>query len=173
MVIKPSSAREIDALIADLVGGTDLQRESAVARLAVIGGRAVSRLLEVVRDARSPGAKVAALQALEASGDARSLEAALACLAAAESAVAEQAVSVARRFLTSGDGPRVIDSLAALAFDGARPPVLRLAALEALAEMPARTVQPIWQRLAEDADPAVRAPLALCARPRGCGAGSP
>ncbi len=156
MVIKPSSAREVDRLIADLTSGTDLQRESAVARLAVIGGRAVGRLLEVVRTAEAPAVKAAALQALETSGDVRSLEAALALLATAEPAVAEQAVSLARRFLTSSHGARVVDSLTALAFDSARPSALRLTALEALADMPARTVQPVWQRLVEDEDPAVR-----------------
>ncbi len=156
MVIKRSSAREIDALIADLEAGIGVRREAAAARLAVIGARAVGRLLDVVRDAGSAGARVAALQALEPAGDSRSLEAALACLGAADTAVAVQAVSLARTFLASAEGPRAIDRLAALAVDAARPPALRLAALEALADMPARTVQPIWRRLADDSDPSVR-----------------
>ena len=152
MVIKRSSAGEIDALLADLCGNDDVRRESAIARLAVIGTRAVSGLTDVLRRASSPRARLAALQALEGSPDSRVLDEALTCLDGPETAVAVQAVSVVRKFLASSEGPRVIDRLAAIALAPAGHQALRLAALEALADMPARTVQPIWRQLQDDAD---------------------
>ncbi|HTK76446.1 MAG TPA: hypothetical protein VL371_14370, partial [Gemmataceae bacterium] len=43
MVIKSSSSRQIDTLMADLMSERQVVREGAVARLTVIGGRAVER----------------------------------------------------------------------------------------------------------------------------------
>jgi len=156
VVIKRSSSREIDALIADLEDGDSVRRETAVARLAVIGARATERLLAVVRSTGSDAARIGALQALEPGGDPRALDAALGCLNAVDPAVAVQAVSLARTFLASPGGAEVVDRLAALAVDSATPQAIRLAALEALADMPARTVRPIWERLANEDDPAIR-----------------
>ena len=152
MVIKRSSAGEIDALLADLGGDNDVRRETAIARLAVIGTRAVSGLIDVLQRAPSVRARLAALQALEGSQDPRALDGALACLDMPETAVAVQAVSVVRQFLASSEGPRVIDRLAAIALTPTGRQALRLAALDALADMPTRTVQPIWRRLQNDAD---------------------
>jgi hypothetical protein len=163
VVIKRSSAREIDALLGDLDAESNVRRETAVVRLSVIGARAASALLEVLRRHESPRARVAALQALDAVQDVRVLEAALACLDDPDSALAVQAAAVARKYLGSRDGPRVIDRLAAIAVDASRDRALRLAALDALSDMPARTVRPIWCRLQDDADGLVkrRARLAL------------
>lgn len=156
MVIKRSSAPEIDTLLAGLDAENEVRREAAVARLAVIGARAVSGLLEVLRRAPSPRTRVAALQALEPTLDPRALDAALACLDASDTSVAVQAVSVVRRYLATVEGPRAIDRLAAIAVDAARDQALRLAAVDALSDIPGRTVRPIWRRLKDDTDPLVR-----------------
>jgi hypothetical protein len=153
VVIKRSSAREIDALLTDLDADDDVRREAAIARLAVIGARAVSGLIDVLRGTSSPRTRVAALQALEPVQDPRALDAALACLCLSDATVAVQAVNVVRRHLTTGDGPRAIDRLAAIAVDPTQAQILRLAAIDALADMPGRTVQPMWRRLRDDQDP--------------------
>jgi hypothetical protein len=163
VVIKRSSAGEIDALLADLESDDDVRREAATARLSVIGARAISGLVDLLRRTASPRTRVAALQALEPIQDPRALDAAIACLHIPDTATAVQAVNVVRRHLASSEGPRAIDRLAAIAVDAAAEQARRLAAIEALADMPGRTVHPIWRRLSEDADAAVahRARLSL------------
>jgi len=163
VVIRRSSSGEIDTLLADLDSDDDADREAAIARLAVIGVRAVSGLLDVLGRSSSSRTRAAALQALEPAHDPRALDAALACLADADTAVAVQAIQVVRRHVASVEGPRAIDRLAAIAVDRTQPQPLRLAALDALADMGARTVRPIWRRLADDPDPLIagRGRLAL------------
>jgi HEAT repeat protein len=163
VVIKRSSAGEIEVLLADLDADDDVRREAASARLAVIGARAVSGLVDLLHRTPSSRTRVAVLQALESVRDPRALDAAVTCLDIPDAAVAVQAVNVVRRYLASGDGPRAIDRLAAIAVDAAEGQGKRLAAVEALSDMPDRTVQPIWRRLRNDSDPLVahRARLAL------------
>ncbi len=55
MTITRSSAREVTALLADLESGTDAVRETAVARLSVIGTRAVAGLLGLLGASGVPG----------------------------------------------------------------------------------------------------------------------
>src|SRR5205823_3704029 len=45
VVIKASSGKAIDALVADLASDAAVKRDAAVARLTVIGARAVERLI--------------------------------------------------------------------------------------------------------------------------------
>ncbi len=71
MVIKRSSAREVSMLLEDLESGQDGARDAAVARLAVIGTRAVEGLLSVARAGASPATRSAAFAALEAIADPR------------------------------------------------------------------------------------------------------
>ena len=72
MVIKSSSSRQIDALMADLMSEHQVVREGATARLTVIGGRAVERLTALVeRREGAPSSRVAALRALEGIADQR------------------------------------------------------------------------------------------------------
>ena len=76
MPIRKSSAASIDALAADLTSESPVTREAAIARLTVIGPRAVDSLVAIVsRPEKGPTARAAALRALEALGDARALEA--------------------------------------------------------------------------------------------------
>ena len=79
MPIRKSSAASIDALAADLTSESAVTREAAIARLTVIGPRAVESLVAVVEQPGEGrhGPRAAALRALEALGDARALDAAL------------------------------------------------------------------------------------------------
>src|SRR5688500_7669282 len=70
--MKPSPATEIRTLIDALGAADEIRQESAIARLAVIGGRAVDRLLAVYADpATNRSKRVAILRVLEASADPR------------------------------------------------------------------------------------------------------
>ena len=73
MVIKASASAEIRPLVDALSGDDEVRREAAIARLAVIGERAVDRLVRAYRSASARDARVAILRALEAIPDPRSL----------------------------------------------------------------------------------------------------
>jgi hypothetical protein len=137
-MIKPSSAREIRALIASLGADDDVQRESAVARLAIIGGRAVDGLASAYASTGERRMRAAILRALEAIGDHRSL--ALARDALAEGGdVGAAAAGVLRALLSSphaATAAAALDALVATVLDGTRDRSLRLAAFDALQEMP-------------------------------------
>jgi hypothetical protein len=155
MVIRSSSARQVDALIEHLRDGSPVQREAAIARLRVIGARAVDRLVTVAQSAAPEVARAAALKALEGVEEPRSRDAALALVADASVAVSAAAVGVLRLWLASDT--RVLDAIAALALDKSRPSSARLAALDALAELPRPMIQPVLHQVrSEDAALAAR-----------------
>ncbi len=158
MTIRSSAAREILPLIDALRRGPAIERESALARLSVIGERGVPHLLDLLNDPGAPAdAHVAALSVLETVADTRALEAALPRLADHRPAVACAAAAVVRRSLAGAGGDRALDALAAVALDGARDATVRLAALAAIGDLPAATRAPLWETLAADEDPRIRA----------------
>jgi len=144
-------------LIADLDADDEVRREAAIARLAVIGTRAVDRLLAT---ATAPGigerAIVSALRALESIGDIRALAPARALLDSPHDEVAAAAAGVLTAFLHSKHGTEVLDSLVAVSLDTGRPDATRLAALDALAQTGSRVATPVWDRLRDDPSLAVR-----------------
>ena len=159
MAIKASSSKLVESLLADLSAGSAATREDAVARLTVLGPRAVERLVALVASSAPPLARAAALRALEAIGDPRALTPALAILgnAAAEPALGAAAVGVARVFLRGRRGAAAVDRLTAVVLDRGRPEPLRLAALRALQALDAATIAPVLASLAEDSSAAIRA----------------
>jgi HEAT repeat protein len=149
VAIKRSASSEIERLTADLALEDDIKRQSAIARLIVIGPRAVGRLVDEVR--RGPTAvRAGALVALEAIGDARAIAPTLDALSGDEEEVAVAATAVARRFLRSQHGAALLDSLVAVVLDPGRGERVRLAALEALRDLPSPTVAPLVARLRDD-----------------------
>jgi HEAT repeat protein len=158
--VRASSATQIDSLIGDLSGVSDVKRDAAVARLAVIGARAVSRLIELAESGASPLARAAAFRALEAIGNARALDAALRSAADRDAAVAVAAIGAARVFMRGHHGVKVVDRLTGTALDQRRPDAVRLAAVRALRELEPSTVAPLMKSLARDRSEAVRAEAA-------------
>lgn len=159
MPIRPSSGAEIRRLV-DALGSDDaVTRESAIARLAVIGARAVEHLLQEF-PAAPPLLRVSMLRAFEALGDPRAVPLARAGAADASPDHAIAAIGVLRAFLNAAQ-PAVaadaLDAVVATALDRARPSGARLAALEALRALPADVQEAVRKNLAEDADPDVRA----------------
>jgi hypothetical protein len=151
--IKSSSAREVDRLVEQIREGSPVEREAAVARLRVIGARAVDRLAAVVRSG-SDVSRAAALKALEGMDDPRARDVALDSVAAEPPAVAAAAIAALRTWLATD--PVVLDAVTGIALDKRQDSALRLAALDALAELPRATIQPVLQQVGGD-DPALAA----------------
>ncbi len=150
MPIKASSTKQIAALVADLGAASDIIREAAVARLILIGGRAVGRLVTVA-DSDAPGpTRIGAFRVLDAIGHPRALAPALRAIDDTDSKVAIAAVGVARRFLRSAAGAAAVDRLTATALDRTRPNDVRVAALHALRDLDPLTVAPLLKSLAGD-----------------------
>lgn len=158
MPIRPSSGVELRQLIDALGEADEVTRESAVARLAVIGARAAERLL-VEFPSAPPGARAGMLRAFEAIGDARALPLARAALADPLPDIVGAAIGVLRAFLNAPQRARArdaLDAIVATALDATRPAALRIAALEALRVLPADVREAVRKNLADDKDPEVR-----------------
>ena len=157
MVIKSSSSRQIDALMADLMSERQVVREGATARLTVIGGRAVERLTALVeRREGAPSSRVAALRALEGIADQRALDASLRAIDDPDAGVAQAAVRVARIFLRGPRGATVVDRLTEVALNHTRSEPIRLAAIGALSALESSTLQPLREALKDDASETIR-----------------
>ena len=158
MSIQRSSSPDVSRLIAELAAPDALRRETAVARLAVIGARAVTSLIAMAADeAAAAPARVAALEALEAIGDARAAPVALALLENRDVALAVAAIGVLGPVVRLRDarGSRALEPLAALALAQDVAVERRLAALTALEGLPERLLDPIYQALARDPAPRI------------------
>jgi HEAT repeat protein len=154
--IKASSAKHIETLVADLSSASTTTREAAIARLTVIGARAVERLVALVESSTAAVPRVAALRALEAFSDPRSLESALRAIDDRDRTVAIAAIGVARGFVLGPHGARAVDRLTGTAIDRTRPEPVRVAALRALGALDPATVAPLLKSLANDPVPAMR-----------------
>ena len=174
MPIRPSSAAELRQLVEALEAPEDVRRESAIARLAVLGGRAAEHLLRAYPSATRPQSRAGMLRALEACGDPRAVPLARTALDDPSQEVASTAISVLRSHLTatSSDAARdALDALIAAALDRARTADRRIAALEALRDLPKSTVDPLGRTLAGDPDPIVRDRARTSLGPSGDAAG--
>lgn len=158
MVIKASSASEIRELIEALGGSDDVRREAAVARLGVIGARAVDRLVAAYRTAGTREMKLAVLRALEGAADRRTV-------AVAREAIAEGgdvALAAVAALIPLLDAPHVptatdvLDVLVAAALDRARDRRVRLACFQAIQHIP-QVGDRIAAALREDPDAGINA----------------
>jgi HEAT repeat protein len=170
VVIKASSHTQIDALIRDLASSLDVKRDAAVARLTVIGARAVERLTRLSGDpASAPAARAAALRALEAIGDPRAIDAGLQAADDADEGIAAAGIAVARALLQTRRSADVVDHLTALALDRARPRATRAAAIRALGDLRKATVAPLLNTLRRDPDAEIAALASMLKGPSGPG----
>lgn len=159
MAIRRSAAAEIEVLLADLCSADQIARETAEARLIVIGVRAVPHLIVAFDRAASPAARTAILKVLEATPDRRSAELGAEQLEAedADAAVRAAAVALLGSCLESAESTRVLDTLTAFILDDERPDALRLQALDVIERALPHVLQPLRARLAEDPSSAIRA----------------
>jgi hypothetical protein len=147
---------DVESLIADLAAEDGVRRETAITRLSLVGIPALGPLVEVAGRAANARARVAALQALELIGAAHVLKPAGACLNDGDPAVALAALEIMGRLVRSDEEAQSLDQITTVALDGTRDERLRLEALQVLAELPHKIVEPIWRALADDQNPAVR-----------------
>jgi hypothetical protein len=136
----------VERLIADLGDAGSTTREAAVARLRVIGARAFPHLSSLIASSAPAPARAAALTAIEGVHDPRSMALALAALQDVDTDVVVAAVGVLRGWLTQEAGTQVLEAITALALDKRRDAAVRLAALDALSELPSQLVAPIRER---------------------------
>jgi hypothetical protein len=165
MVIKASAGAEIRQLLEALGGDDEVRREAAVARLAILGPRAVDRLVAAYRSAPASDTRIAILRALEPAHDRRTLPIARAALAQG----GDEAVAAANTLRGLLDVPHAataadaLDALVSAALNPAADRRARLAAFEALQDMPAGVRERIAAALGPDASAAGRADAAASA----------
>ena len=157
MSIKPSAASEIRTLIAALASGEEIRRETAIARLSIIGPRAVDRMLAAYpsgdRDTR-----IAILRTLEAIGDPRAVGVARQALEEG----GDLAVAGANTLRVLLDSPTdrtstgALDALVAAAVSPVAERRVRVAAFEALRDMPSEIRDRVQAALADAADRTIR-----------------
>ena len=166
MAIRRSAAVEIQPLIDDLCGPDAAARETAGARLAVIGERAVPHLVRAFEHTASAVARAAILKIFEACRDRRGLDLALDVVddCAADPKVLDAAVSLLGAHLDGDEGARALDALSALALDGEHGDVTRLLAADLMERSLPAVVAPLRTSLAKDASAAVRQWAAAGAR---------
>jgi HEAT repeat protein len=158
VAVKASLRRQVDALLAHLSSDDVSARESAVARLSVVGARAVGRLVQFVDSGglQPVVARSAALRALEAIGDPQSLDAAARALNDPDGDVALAAAGVLRELIHGPRSAQAVEALTRVAVDRRRPDAIRLGAIDALSALEASSLKPLIQVLRDDPSEAVR-----------------
>jgi HEAT repeat protein len=156
VVIRASSGKQVEALVAALAADDVVRREAAVARLIVIGARAVDRLVALVESNAPTASRAAALRVLEAIEEPRGLDAPLAATDDRDSTLVLQAIASMRAFLRGSRGADALDRLTRIALDTSRDERVRTAAIAALSDLDASTLQPLWASLKQDPNAAVR-----------------
>ena len=153
---------EVDRLIADLESSDPIRRDASVARLRVLGGRALPRLARFIESSDAPGARALALSALEGVDDAHAPEIALTVLNEPDVGIVVAALAVLRSWVTRETGTRLLESITAIAVDRSRDARVRVAALDALSELPDDLVKPVREQAPppEDAGPPLDNPVA-------------
>ena len=142
--------------MADLASPSAITRDGAVARLTVLGERAVSRLMALMADHdATTDARVAAIHALEGIGDMRAFDPALAALDDPDPAIGTAAIGVLQVFLSSSRGMDALDRLSATALARGRERGVRLAAIRALRDLGPNTIGPLLDALGSDPDQAI------------------
>jgi HEAT repeat protein len=201
--ILPSAGRRIQELLRPLESPAAAERESAVARLTLLGPRTIPHLEDFLGRA-GPTGRLAAVDVLERLGEARGLGSLLLLTRDRDEAVARRAIEVAAAFpepraaealraaLTSGSPllrraavaalgrlhrvglVEAVEPLLGVLLDQRGEEDLRLAALEALSSLEGRTLLPALQALTADASPAVvRAARGVMSRRSGTKSAAP
>lgn len=153
---------DVSRLLTDLRSGDAVRRDAALARLRVLGPRAVGPLSALVTSSEAGTVRTDALRALDGIDDPRVIRIALDALDASEPAIRIAAIAVLRGWVAREEGTQVLDALTARALDRAESSDVRLAALDALSELPRDIVAPVLDQAApRQGRPADDEPLAM------------
>jgi len=192
--ILPSAGKRIKEWLQRLDRGAPAERESAIARLTLLGPRTLPEIEAFVVGAGAAG-RLAALDLLERLGEARALPLVLTLTSDEDDEVARRAIEVAAAYpeprtaralaavLSAGSGLRrqaaarglaqlqgqglveAVDPLLGLLLDTDEDETLRLGALESLSSLDVRSLAPALRALGRDRSPAIsRAATALARR---------
>jgi hypothetical protein len=154
---------DIDRLIADLQSSDSIRRDAAVARLRILGQRALPRLIDLVAAHQSASLRALALDVLEGLDDVRVIDAAFDALRDGDIEVVIAALGVLRHWVAEETGTRLLDAITAITVDRSRDARVRVAALAALSELPEHLVRPIRDQAPppESAGPSLDDPVAV------------
>lgn len=154
---------DIARLIADLHSPDSIRRDAAVARLRILGVRALPRLIDLAAAHESASVRALALDALEGLDDVRVIEVAFDALRDSDIEVVIAALGVLRRWIAEETGTRLLDAITAIVVDRSRDARVRVAALAALSELPEHLVRPIRDQAPppESAGPSLEDPVAV------------
>ena len=169
---RPSS--DIDRLIADLQSSDSIRRDAAVARLRILGNRALPRLFALVASHESSVVRALALDAIEGIDDVRVIDVAYDALRDGDVEVVIAALGVLRRWVAEETGTRLLDAITAITVDRNRDARVRVAALAALSELPEHLVRPIRDQAPppESAGPSLDDPVQVREWIQAYGAGA-
>lgn len=168
MPIQRSAATEIRRLVERLVSGVTVDRDAASARLAVIGPRATRTLVKALEASTNPPAQVAILRTLEGIHDPHGVPPASQFLDSPEVEVALAAIGLLRSFLRDDDAALAdvaLERLTAVTLDPTRSAAARVAALEAISDLPPETSREVRRQLEGDSDPQLREAAGLRTAP--------
>jgi hypothetical protein len=138
MTIKATTDAEVRTLVEALGADEPARREAAIARLLIIGSRALGRLVTAYDSTDDRGKRLAILRVLEASSDDRALGIARKAIAE-KGDLAVAGVAVLRELVTQGAGSthaRALETLLTLSTDSALERRVRAAAAAALDQAP-------------------------------------
>jgi len=157
--IKASSSAEVRQLVEALGGSDEVRREAAIARLAVIGPRAVDALLQAYASTTDRDMRIAVLRALESSGDRRTIPIAKqAIVLGGDLAVA--AAAALRGLIDSpheATATEALDLLVTAVLDTSAERVVRMTAFDLLRAIPDGARDRIREALKTDPDPHMKA----------------
>ena len=159
-----ASARpsEVDRLIADLASSDPIRRDASVARLRVLGPRAFTRLAKFIESPVPSSARALAISALDGLDDPHAIDVAFAALSATDIDTVVAALNVLRAWVPQESGTRLLEAITAIAVDRERDARVRVAALDALSDLPDDLVRPIREQAPppEAGGPALDNPVA-------------
>jgi len=169
---RPSS--DIDRLIADLHSQDSIRRDAAVARLRILGNRALPRLFDLVASHESTVVRALALDVIEGIDDVRVIDVAFEALRDGDIEIVIAALGVLRRWVAEETGTRLLDAITAITVDRSRDARVRVAALAALSELPEHLMRPIRDQAPppESAGPSLEDPVQVREWIQAYGAGA-
>ncbi|MCC7042306.1 MAG: hypothetical protein IT183_00445 [Acidobacteria bacterium] len=162
MPVHRSRHPDIGALIGQLAHADPVVRESAEARLVVVGDRAVPAVRTLLHDSSaSSSARVRALRTLAAIDRHRAIEAAAVAAVGVDEALALDAIDLLAEAVSGATDPvggdRALEHLTRLTLDPSVAEHRRLVMMEPLSRLPAPLRTPIFDALASDASRAIAA----------------
>jgi hypothetical protein len=170
----PRPSSDIDRLIADLHAQDSIRRDAAVARLRILGNRALPRLFDLVASHESTVVRALALDVIEGIDDVRVIDVAFEALRDGDIEVVIAALGVLRRWVAEETGTRLLDAITAITVDRSRVARVRVAALAALSELPEHLMRPIRDQAPppESAGPSLEDPVQVREWIQAYGAGA-